>query len=135
MICKYTHGLVVRLKVGNHSNLGSNPSIGPARPKGVLHKNLHFSDVINTSLSHHYYVTITSLLHHYHVIITSLLHHCYIIITHYYNFIIAYYYIIIASLLRHYYSLLPRHYYTLLLVITSLLFHYDIIMTSSVPYY
>ena len=50
----------------------------PARPKGVLHKNLQFWDFIITSLLHHYCIIITSLLHQYY----SLLQIHYYILLH-----------------------------------------------------
>ena len=128
IVCKYRHGLVVILEVGNRSDLGSNPS-----------KNLRSFEQKIKFLRCHYYVIITSLLRHYYIIITSLLHHYYIIVTHYYNFIITYYYIIISTLLHHYYSLLQQHYYILLrhycIIITSLLRHYYIIITSLLHHY
>ena len=49
MTCKYRHGLVVRLRDGNHSNLGSNPN----RSQRSFAQKFTF-------LRYHYYIIITS---------------------------------------------------------------------------
>ena len=135
---------MVRLEVGNHSDLGSNPNSTQrsfAQKISFLRYYIIITSlllIITISLLH----IITSLLHHYYTIITSLLRPYYIIITHYYNCIIVYYYpiapflhhffVIITAFIHHFYkiiiiSLLRYHY----LVITSLLHRYYFIFTTS----